>query len=177
MPTVPTPHDHALPAETLSEKDARLTTAAEPAYAALGPLRDVIARTMRNTPVRLGPGGTDALADELTLAVAIYTAREVLPPGLLDPDSAITSQWEVQTPFKGRWLRWSQPHDNLDEAREELAYMESRRTAAVRLMRVTTIRTVEPAAPEQCDVDFVGGGRCSKPAGHRPAGSDDPHTP
>ncbi|MER5482962.1 hypothetical protein ABT024_07060 [Streptomyces sp. NPDC002812] len=25
MPTVPTPHDHALPAETLDEKDARLT--------------------------------------------------------------------------------------------------------------------------------------------------------
>lgn len=25
MPTVPTPHDHALPTETLDEKDARLT--------------------------------------------------------------------------------------------------------------------------------------------------------
>ncbi|MFD3814971.1 hypothetical protein ACFWRZ_07885 [Streptomyces rubiginosohelvolus] len=34
-----------------------------------------------------------------------------------------------------------------------------------------------PAAPEACDVTFIGGGRCSKPAGHRPPGSRDPHTP
>ncbi|MGW5852124.1 hypothetical protein ACWFQ8_29960 [Streptomyces sp. NPDC055254] len=30
---------------------------------------------------------------------------------------------------------------------------------------------------ERCDVEFVGGGSCSKPAGHRPPGSQDPHTP
>jgi hypothetical protein len=29
----------------------------------------------------------------------------------------------------------------------------------------------------QCDVEFEGGGRCAKPAGHRPPGSDDPHAP
>ncbi|MFD9569951.1 hypothetical protein ACFWBI_08915 [Streptomyces sp. NPDC059982] len=30
---------------------------------------------------------------------------------------------------------------------------------------------------ERCNVEFVGGGHCSKPAGHRPPGSRDPHTP
>ncbi|MGP3684118.1 hypothetical protein ACTVZO_05290 [Streptomyces sp. IBSNAI002] len=29
----------------------------------------------------------------------------------------------------------------------------------------------------RCDVMFVGGGRCAKSAGHRPPGSQDPHTP
>ncbi|MGW2861889.1 hypothetical protein [Streptomyces sp. NPDC001205] len=34
----------------------------------------------------------------------------------------------------------------------------------------------QPEAP-RCDVEFEGGGRCGKPAGHRPPGSDDPHVP
>ncbi|MGW6602266.1 hypothetical protein [Streptomyces sp. NPDC055036] len=29
----------------------------------------------------------------------------------------------------------------------------------------------------RCDVTFVGGGQCDKPAGHRPPGSQDPHVP
>lgn len=33
-----------------------------------------------------------------------------------------------------------------------------------------------PAA-ERCDVEFVGGGRCAKLAGHRPPGSQDTHIP
>ncbi|MEU5043193.1 hypothetical protein [Streptomyces griseorubiginosus] len=34
-----------------------------------------------------------------------------------------------------------------------------------------------PALLPSCDVEFEGGGRCAKPAGHRPPGSDDPHVP
>ncbi|MET8693606.1 hypothetical protein ABZV65_13805 [Streptomyces bauhiniae] len=34
----------------------------------------------------------------------------------------------------------------------------------------------EPST-DRCDTEFVGGGRCTKPAGHRPPGSDDPCTP
>ncbi|MFJ6348621.1 hypothetical protein ACIQKB_03990 [Streptomyces sp. NPDC092046] len=30
---------------------------------------------------------------------------------------------------------------------------------------------------QPCDVGFVDGSTCAKPAGHRPPGSDDPHTP
>ncbi|MFD3717237.1 hypothetical protein [Streptomyces sp. NPDC058674] len=145
MPTVPTPHDHALPAETLDEKEARLSP--------LAPLRGLIARTFATTPVHLGPGGTEALVDELTLAVAIYTAREVLPSGLLDADNAVNSQWEVQIRRNGveQWERWSRAYDDLGQAREELAYQESRRTSHFRLVRVTTIRTVEAATAQGCD--------------------------
>ncbi|MFE3123708.1 hypothetical protein ACFXHD_09835 [Streptomyces hydrogenans] len=34
-----------------------------------------------------------------------------------------------------------------------------------------------PAHVGRCPVMFQGGGRCEKRAGHRPSGSDDPHTP
>lgn len=30
---------------------------------------------------------------------------------------------------------------------------------------------------DRCDIEFTDGGRCSKPAGHRPPGSHDEHTP
>ncbi|MGW3428918.1 hypothetical protein ACWDHW_13320 [Streptomyces melanosporofaciens] len=52
---------------------------------ALQPLAAVIERTLRTTPVQLGtPEGITDLTAALTTAVAIYTARHVLPPGALD---------------------------------------------------------------------------------------------
>ncbi|MFF0143570.1 hypothetical protein ACFYRN_45205 [Streptomyces sp. NPDC005227] len=55
---------------------------AQPDLTALEPLARVIAEKVHNVPVRHCPGGTDDLISELTLAVAIYTSRHVLPPGL-----------------------------------------------------------------------------------------------
>ncbi|MFF0143562.1 hypothetical protein ACFYRN_45165 [Streptomyces sp. NPDC005227] len=55
---------------------------AQPDLTALEPLARVIADKIRAVPVRHCPGGTDDLISELTLAVAIYTSRHVLPPGL-----------------------------------------------------------------------------------------------
>lgn len=139
MPTVPTPHDHALPAETLDEKAARLSP--------LAPLRDVIARALATTPVHLGPGGSDALIDDLTLAVAIYTAREVLPPGLLGVDATVSSTWDVEVRFRGRWVVDTPTYDSRLDAEQRMAEQQSYRPEERRVVRVTTIRTVEAAAP------------------------------
>ncbi|MEV8031412.1 hypothetical protein [Streptomyces sp. NPDC086182] len=46
----------------------------------LGPLARVIADKVSTVPVRHCLGGTDDLVAELTLAVAVYVGREVLPP-------------------------------------------------------------------------------------------------
>lgn len=47
----------------------------------LQPLARVIAEKIRTVPVRHCAGGTEDLIAALTLAVAIYVSREVLPPG------------------------------------------------------------------------------------------------
>lgn len=55
---------------------------AEPDLNELQPLARVIAEKIHTVPVRHCPGGTDDLVSALTLAVAIYVSRHVLPPGL-----------------------------------------------------------------------------------------------
>lgn len=45
----------------------------------LKPLAQVIAETVLTTPVRLCPGGADDLISELTIKVAAYMGREVIP--------------------------------------------------------------------------------------------------
>ncbi|MCX5285960.1 hypothetical protein [Streptomyces sp. NBC_00198] len=55
---------------------------AEPDLTELQPLARIIAEKIHTVPVRHCPGGTDELVAELTLAVAIYVSRHVLPPGL-----------------------------------------------------------------------------------------------
>lgn len=52
--------------------------------AELRPLAAVIAGKVHTTPVAFGPGGTDHLVAELTVAVAVYCARHVLPPDWLN---------------------------------------------------------------------------------------------
>lgn len=51
----------------------------EPGLSALGPLARVIADKVSTVPVRHCLGGTDDLVNELTLAVAVYVGRHVLP--------------------------------------------------------------------------------------------------
>lgn len=51
----------------------------EPDLTPLRPLAEVIAETVRTTPIRLCPGGTDDLISNLTVKVAAYVGREVLP--------------------------------------------------------------------------------------------------
>lgn len=141
MPTVPTPHDHAYSAETLAEKEARLNP--------LAPLRALVARTLRDTPVWLGPGGHDILINDLTIAIALYTARDVLPAGLLGEDAVMSSTWNVEVKFRDRWIVDTPPYDNRADAEQRMAEQQGHRPEERRVVRVTTIRAVEPAAPEQ----------------------------
>jgi hypothetical protein len=47
--------------------------------AVLAPLTQTIEEIVRNTPIRLGPGGTDQLAADLTVRTAVWIGKNVLP--------------------------------------------------------------------------------------------------
>lgn len=67
--------------------------------AELGPLAAVIADKVSTVPVRHCPGGTDDLVSELTLAVAVYVGRHVLPAEALElrhPPIPADTGWVVQ---------------------------------------------------------------------------------
>lgn len=55
-----------------------MTKPAEP-IAVLAPLAQMIEEIVRNTPIRLGPGGTDRLAADLTVRTAVWIGKNVLP--------------------------------------------------------------------------------------------------
>ncbi|MEU8760687.1 hypothetical protein [Streptomyces sp. NPDC048659] len=122
----------------------------DPALAELGPLAQVIARTLRDTPVRLGdPQAAPDLVGALTAAVAVYIRREVLPAGALDEAHPIETRWVVEARLRSDvWSPWSGPLTNPVEA---LAYCATAAESAVRrefrVVRRTTITTIEPMPP------------------------------
>ena len=66
-------------------------------------------------------------------------------------------------------------HDNL-AAETNLASPDDSITRGAAARRIATaLDGWNPTGAPSCDVGFEGGGRCAKPAGHRPPGSDDPH--
>lgn len=68
-------------------------------------------------------------------------------------------------------------HDNL-AAETDLASPDDQITRGAAARRIATaLDGWNPTGAPQCDVEFEGGSRCAKPAGHRPPGSDDPHVP
>lgn len=68
-------------------------------------------------------------------------------------------------------------HDNL-AAETDLTSPDDPITRSAAAKRIATaLDGWNPTGAPQCDVEFAGGGRCAKPAGHRPPGSDDPHVP
>ncbi|MEU2426951.1 hypothetical protein ABZ619_39065 [Streptomyces sp. NPDC007851] len=73
--------------------------------------------------------------------------------------------------------RVRQLHDRLAEETDLTSPDDpiTRGAAAKRI--ATALDGWNPAGAPQCLVQFEGGGRCAKPAGHRPLGSDDPHVP
>jgi hypothetical protein len=68
-------------------------------------------------------------------------------------------------------------HDSLEQETDlsEPDDLITKGSAARRI--ATALDGWSPALLPSCDVEFVGGGHCAKPAGHRPPGSDDPHVP
>lgn len=111
----------------------------------LAPLARIIAETLRDTPLRLGaPDTTADLIGALTVKVAAYIGREVLPPGALDEARPPETSWDVEVlRNNGKWARHSR-HDRRADALEEHAYNEARTTRwEFRVVRATTIHTIE----------------------------------
>jgi hypothetical protein len=128
----------------------------EQLLAELGPLAAVIADKVHTVPVRLGPGGTDDLVSELTLAIAVYVGRHVLPAealALRHPPRPTTSAWVVETQWRdGEWRTYGGGYDSRDETREYYDDLVERRghQHAYRVVRVTTTYAVEAQhTPEQ----------------------------
>jgi hypothetical protein len=158
MPTVPTPHDHVLPAETLDEKDARLTVG-QPTITPTGYVASCL------------PEGHD---ERWTFTIQIrhvghdrYTVKHSLRFYGTDGTWTYEPSWDEDDPAEAAW----QAEHRFDR---KTALRLAREQAPLLTYRG---RTVADALTERCDVAFVDGGHCSKPAGHRPPGSDDPHTP
>jgi hypothetical protein len=143
--------------------------------AELGPLAAVIADKVRTVPVRLGPGGTDDLVSEITLAVAVYVGREVLPAdalALANPPRPADTEWaiEYQRHSTGEWLDWGVSHPDREGAQQLWDHMTDGSKWPLRLVRRVTSHITEaeytPATegedaprkephPTQADVDHA----------------------
>jgi hypothetical protein len=54
-------------------------TSTDTDLATLQPLAALIEKTIRDTPIRMGPGGTDDLTAQLTLKTCVWVGKNVLP--------------------------------------------------------------------------------------------------
>ncbi|MFF3891355.1 hypothetical protein [Streptomyces sp. NPDC001914] len=115
----------------------------------LQPLAAVIADTVHTTPVRIGPGGDEDLVAELTLAVALFCARHVLPAEaaeLADPPFQPTRRWVLETPSRDAWTPYGGGYDNREDAlndfKETVARYQGKRRL-FRVLRATTTYAVE----------------------------------
>ncbi|HEY9408466.1 MAG TPA: hypothetical protein VIP77_02700 [Jiangellaceae bacterium] len=55
------------------------TTPPTEELAVLAPLASLIEKTIRDTPIRMGPGGTDDLTAQLTVKTCVWVGKNVLP--------------------------------------------------------------------------------------------------
>lgn len=122
--------------------------------AELGPLHTVIVKTLATTPVRLGPGGTDQLADDLTLALALHISRDVLPVdalALANPPHPSDTTWRIEVPMRGQWQRTATGYTNRDGALDSYQnWIDAHPAMMSRLVRATTTYAIEAEhTPEQ----------------------------
>ncbi|MFG3349538.1 hypothetical protein ACGF1Z_31330 [Streptomyces sp. NPDC048018] len=117
----------------------------DPDLAELAPLAQVIARTLRDTPIRLGdPDTTPTLVGALTVAVAAYIGAEVLPPGALDQARPLAVAFDVEIERSpGQWTTFSLDCPRT-AALEWSASAEESSGRRARVIRRTTITTIEP---------------------------------
>jgi hypothetical protein len=135
--------------------DAQRPTDAE-LLAELGPLAAVIADKVHTVPVRHCPGGADDLISEITLAVAVYVGRHVLPAEALElrqPPRPPAREWNVETCWHdGRWVVYGAARYTREDGREmyDLAIEGGAARHGFRLVRATTTYAVEAEhTPEQ----------------------------
>jgi hypothetical protein len=128
--------------------------------AELGPLAAVIADKVNSVPVRLCPGGTDDLVSEITLAVAVYVGRHVLPAEALElrqPPRPAERTWQVETqwndgpwhPYGAPWSDSASAHEDFQETLAAARARTQQRTRAYRVLRATTTYAVEAEHREQ----------------------------
>ncbi|MEV7034568.1 hypothetical protein AB0N99_30605 [Streptomyces sp. NPDC093272] len=93
----------------------------------------------------------------------------------INPDSCLMNPRRRQNP--GALERVRRLHDQLAEE-TDLASPDDLITRGAAAKRIAAaLDGWNPTGAPSCDVEFERGGRCAKPAGHRPPGSDDPHVP
>ncbi|MFJ3663130.1 hypothetical protein ACIPPM_21995 [Streptomyces sp. NPDC090119] len=145
---------------SLSDRDdiAKVTITAQPPTTE-PTLRDRIAEALVDWAYRSTDRKYTALRrDETVRANAYSRADAVLAvlPAPVDRAAVLREAAEVAESF------------DIDASPQSVA-AELRRLGAETL-------AAEPSA-DRCDTEFIGGGQCTKPAGHRPPGSDNPCTP
>ncbi|QJT04386.1 hypothetical protein G9272_32225 [Streptomyces asoensis] len=113
----------------------------------LAPLAAVIADKVSTVPVRHCLGGTDDLVAELTLAVAVYVGRHVLPAELLQlrhPPIPTDTGWIVQAQRRsGKWEDWGPAYPNRDDARRLYESLADGNSGPLRLVRKVTSYVAE----------------------------------
>lgn len=119
------------------------------ALAELEPLAAVIADTLHTVPVRIGPGGDEDLVAELTLAMAIFCARHVLPAEVAElarPPRRPVRRWVVEAASRHGWRAYGGPYETreeaLDDFTETVAYSHNV-GRGFRVLRSTTTCAVE----------------------------------
>jgi hypothetical protein len=124
--------------------------------AELGPLAAVIADKVHTVPVRHCPGGTDDLISEITLAVAVYVGRHVLPAeaaALANPPWPTETDWVVESQWRdGKWRHYGPARPDRADAREQYddAVQRNGDRHPYRLVRSITTYAVEAEhTPEQ----------------------------
>ncbi|MFF5001744.1 hypothetical protein ACFY3G_02855 [Streptomyces phaeochromogenes] len=130
----------------------------EELLAELQPLAQVILDKVRTVPVRHCPGGTDDLVSELTLAIALYVGRHVLPAEaaeLRNPPIPARRWWVLQTQsaHTGEWRPYSAPYDEATDAHADFNDTVAHKGNVHRTFRVlrsaTTYAVEAEYSPEQ----------------------------
>lgn len=116
--------------------------------AELGPLAAVIANKASTVPVRHCLGGTDELVTELTIAVAIYCGRHVLPAdalALANPPRPTETAWvvEYQRRADGKWHDWGVSHPERESAQQLWDHLTDGSKWPLRLVRRVTSHVTE----------------------------------
>jgi hypothetical protein len=97
-----------------------MTTPADE-LAVLAPLATLIEKTIRDTPIRMGPGGTDDLTAQLTVKTCVWVGKNVLPR----TEGLAVFIADVDTERQRQLAKWGdQEHPNgtgITEAQQELA--------------------------------------------------------
>ncbi|WP_405747725.1 NUDIX hydrolase [Streptomyces canus] len=104
---------------------------------ALAPLATLIEQTIRDTPIRMGPGGTDDLTAQLTVKTCVWVGKNVLPrtkglaPFVADVDAERQRQlakWGDQHHPNGTGMNYQRALADEERAACEAAFRNGRGT-------------------------------------------------